>query len=122
MVRRVVPELIRYGRVPTPGIGLIPAAESVATRLGVKGIVVLRIVPNSPAARAGLKGVNTEAGTIGDVIVSIAGKPVLRITDYTEELERVGVGGKIEITYRRDDKEYSVEVPVVDTARPPPQR
>jgi 2-alkenal reductase len=122
VVSRVVPELIRHGRVPMPGIGLIPAAESVATRLGVKGIVVWRIVPNSPAARAGLKGVNAEAGTIGDVIVSIAGKPALRVTDYTEELERVGVGGKIEITYRRDGKEYSVAVPVVDTPRSPPQR
>jgi 2-alkenal reductase len=122
VVSRVVPELIRNGRVPTPGIGLIPAPESMATRLGVRGIVVRRIVPDSPAARAGLKAGNIEAGIVGDVIVSVSGKPALRITDFTEELERVGVGGKIEITYRRDDKEYSVEVPVVDTARPPPQR
>jgi 2-alkenal reductase len=122
VVRRVVPELIRSGRVPTPGIGLIPAAESVATRLGIRGIVVLRIVPNSPAARAGLRGANAETGTLGDVIVSIAGKPALRIADYTDELERVGVGGQLEIIYKRDDREISVRVPVVDTARRAPPR
>lgn len=122
VVRRIVPELIRHGRVPTPGIGLIPAPDAVAVRLGVKGIVVERIVPDSPAARAGLRGASPAAGTIGDVIVAIAGKPALRIADYTEELERVGVGGKIKITYRRNDTEYSVELTVVDTARPPPQR
>jgi len=122
IVNRVVPDLIRDGRVPTPGIGLVPAAEAVATRLGVEGIVVMRIVPNSPAARAGVKGVNADAGTIGDVIVKVGGKKVHRIPDLTDELERVGVGGTIQLTLKRDDKEYSLDIAVVDVARPAAQR
>jgi 2-alkenal reductase len=90
-----VPELILNGRVPTPGVGIVAAAESVATRLGVTGIIVMRVFPNSPAGKAGLKGVNTEAGTIGDVIVAVNGKPVHRVPEWTDELERIGVGGKI---------------------------
>ena len=38
-VNRVVPELIKNGRVPTPGIGIVAANEAVATRLGIEGVV-----------------------------------------------------------------------------------
>jgi hypothetical protein len=33
VVNRVMPELIGKGRVPTPGIGIVTANETVATRL-----------------------------------------------------------------------------------------
>ena len=37
IVNRVVPELIKNGRVPTPGIGIVAASEAVSTRLGIEG-------------------------------------------------------------------------------------
>ena len=46
-VNRVVPELIRRGSVPTPGIGIVAANEAAATRAGVEGVVILRTVPGS---------------------------------------------------------------------------
>src|SRR5215510_7657052 len=49
IVNRVVPELIRTGRVPTPGIGIVAASEAVATRIGVDGVVIVRTQPGSPA-------------------------------------------------------------------------
>ena len=39
------PELIKNGRVPTPGIGIVAASEAVATRLGVEGVIVVRTAP-----------------------------------------------------------------------------
>jgi 2-alkenal reductase len=56
VVNRVVPALIRDGRVPTPGIGIVAGSEALATRLGAEGVVIVRTVPGSPAARAGLQG------------------------------------------------------------------
>src|SRR5215510_16055172 len=53
-VNRVVPELIRAGRAPTPGIGIITASEALAAQAGAEGIVVVRTIPKSPAERAGL--------------------------------------------------------------------
>ena len=120
IVSRVVPELIRNGRVPTPGVGIVLAAESVATRLGVAGIIVMRVFPNSPAGKAGMKGVNVDAGTIGDVILAVNGKRVHRIPEWTDELERTGVGGKIQLTLKRDDKEILIELPIIDARRTPP--
>jgi 2-alkenal reductase len=37
IVNRVVPQIIRTGHVPTPGIGIVAANEAVVTRLGVEG-------------------------------------------------------------------------------------
>jgi S1-C subfamily serine protease len=45
VVNRVVPELIKNGRVQTPGIGVVAASEAVATRLGVEGVIVVRTLP-----------------------------------------------------------------------------
>src|SRR6184192_4360204 len=67
-VNRIVPELIRSGRVATPGIGIVAASEAVATRMGVEGVVVVKTAPGSPAEKAGLRGVDIEQGKLGDVI------------------------------------------------------
>ncbi len=114
VVNRVVPELIRTGRVPTPGIGIVPADEATATRLGVEGIIITRTLPGSPAERAGLRGVDSNRNVVGDVIVAANGKPVHRLPDLTDELEQTGVGGKVQLTIERGNQKSTVEVEVVD--------
>src|SRR5271163_1455386 len=42
LVDRVVTELIRTGRVPVPGIGIMAASERETTRLDVDGVVIVR--------------------------------------------------------------------------------
>jgi 2-alkenal reductase len=117
VVNRVVPELIRNGRVPVPGIGILAAEETEATRLGISGIVVAHAIPGLPAAQAGVRGVDRIGGTIGDVITEVNGKPVGRLADLTDELERVGVGTNVTLTLRRGGSERTVSVPVVDIDR-----
>ena len=115
-VNRVVPELIKNGRVPTPGIGIIAANEAVATRLGIEGVVVVRTVPGSPAAQAGLRGID-QAGELGDVIVSANGQPARRLSDLTDQLEAVGVGREIELSVKRKDGPSTVRVKIEDIGR-----
>ncbi len=116
-VNRVVPELIRTGRMPTPGIGVVLANEAVATRLGIEGVIIAQVAPGSPAQRAGLQGINFATGTIGDTIVMADGKTVRRVPDLTDELEKVGVGGKVQLTVERGGRQRSVEVDVIDVAQ-----
>ena len=116
-VNRVVPELIKNGRVPTPGIGIIAASEAVATRLGIEGVVVVRAVPGSPAAQAGLRGID-QAGELGDVIVSANGQPARRLSDLTDQLEAVGVGREIEFSVKRKDGPATVRVKIEDIGSP----
>jgi 2-alkenal reductase len=117
VVNRVVPELIRSGRVPTPGIGVVLANEAVAARLGIEGVVIARVSPGSPAERAGLQGVNLAAGTLGDTIVNANGKTVRRLPDLTDLLEQIGVGGKIHLTLQRDGRQRSADVDVIDVGQ-----
>ena len=116
-VNRVVPELIRRGSVPTPGIGIVAASEAAATRAGAEGVVILRTVPGSSAERAGLRGVDAKSGRAGDVIVGINGKQVRRLADLTQELERVGVGKRVTLSVQRDGRETPIEVEVADIGR-----
>src|SRR5712692_8199334 len=117
VVNRVVPEIIRRGYVPTPGIGIIAASEAEATRAGVEGVVIVRTVPGSSAEQAGLRGIDQHTRTLGDVIVGVNGKPVRRLPDLIQEIERVGVGNKVTLTVKRDGRERSVEVEAKDIGR-----
>jgi S1-C subfamily serine protease len=114
VVNRVVPALIRDGHVPTPGIGIIAGSEALATRLGVQGVVVVNTVPNSPAARAGLRGINTATGALGDVMVAANDASVRRLADLTDQLEQLGVGKTAKLTVRRGAGDTSVDVAIVD--------
>src|SRR5262245_35157727 len=116
-VNRVVPELIRRGSVPTPGIGIVAASEAAATRAGTQGVVIVRTAPGSSAERAGLRGVDAKSGKPGDVIVGVNGKPVRRLADLTQELERVGVGKPVSLKVQRDGRETTVDVDVTDIGR-----
>jgi len=117
VVNRVVPELIRNGRVPTPGIGIVAANEAVAARLGAEGVVVVRTMPGSPAERAGLRGVDPNTGALGDVIVAVNGTPVHHLADLTDRLEQAGVGKTIELSIKRGNAARSLQMQVADISR-----
>jgi S1-C subfamily serine protease len=119
VVNRVVPELIRNGRVPTPGIGIVTANEDVAARFGVEGVIVVRTVPGSPAAQAGLQGVDTANGTLGDVIVGANGKPIHRLADLSDRLDETGIGNTIELSVQRQGRARTIRVQVADVGRTP---
>jgi 2-alkenal reductase len=114
VVNRVVPQLIRSGRVPNPGLGIMAGEEATAARLGIEGVVVVRTLAGSPAARAGLRGVDPRTGEIGDIIVGVNGRPVRRLSDLTEELERIGVGQSLQLLIERDGRRTTVPVEVAD--------
>ncbi|MFL5112401.1 MAG: S1C family serine protease [Microvirga sp.] len=119
VVNRVVPELIRTGRVPNPGIGIIAAPESATARLGMDGVVVVRTLRGSPAATAGIRGIDQMTGEIGDIIVGVNGKPVRRLSDLTAELERAGVGKPVQLAVVRGGRTTTVSVTIADVGRAP---
>lgn len=114
VVNRVVPELIRAGKVPTAGIGIVAADDQTATQLGIQGVVVLRTLKGSPAERAGLHGTDAQSGTLGDVIVAANGKPVHRLADLVSQVEHIGVGNPIELTVERNGATTPLHTEVAD--------
>jgi 2-alkenal reductase len=118
-VNRIVPQIIAEGRVPTPGIGIVAADETVSAQLGVQGVVIVRVVPNSPADKAGLQGLDAASGEVGDVIVAVNGQIVRRVPELTEALEDTGVGREVEITVERDGATLTFELDVEDIGLDP---
>jgi 2-alkenal reductase len=116
-VNRVVPELIRTGRISTPGIGIVAAPEAAATRAGAEGVIIVRVTPGSPAERAGLRGVDLNSGVIGDVIVEANGRPVRRLADLTDYLATTKPNDIVSLTVTRNGTRRSVQVGVIDISR-----
>jgi 2-alkenal reductase len=113
-VNRVVPQLIKDGRVPTPGIGIIAADEAVTVQAGISGVVIAAVAPGSPAADAGLQGIDPQSGKLGDIILAVDGTRVQKISELAERLERAGIGGSVTLSVSRDGREREVAVAVAD--------
>src|SRR5688572_26713059 len=116
-INRVVPRLIAYGEYIRPTLG-IEARDDVSRQLlgGDEGVVVIRVVPGSPAARAGLRAAEqTGAGRVrlGDVIVAIDGQPVATMGMFVNLLDAHEFGDRVTLTVRRGDER--IEVPVTLT-------
>jgi S1-C subfamily serine protease len=114
VVNRVVPQLIRTGRVPIAGIGIQAGDDAMGGRIGVDGIAIVRTVPGLPADRAGLRGANLQTGELGDVIVGVNGKPVRRLTELTDLLEQAGVGATVQLEILRGGGRTTVPVQIAD--------
>jgi 2-alkenal reductase len=117
VVNRVVPALIKDGRTPNPGIGIVAAPEAATSRYGIDGVVIVRVQRGSPAASAGLAGLDPMTGTIGDIIVGANGEPVHRLADLTRVLEQAGIGGRVDLAILRDGNARTVRVGVADVAQ-----
>jgi 2-alkenal reductase len=113
-VNRVVPQLIAKGRVPTPGLGIIVANEASTARLGLEGVVVLRVLRGSPSEQAGLQGVNPVTGEASDVIVAAGSQTVRRLADLTSALEQAGIGAKIPLAVERSGRRITIIVEIAD--------
>lgn len=115
-VGRLVPQLIQHGRRIQPGIGIIPLSDAITARYDLKGVVIREILPGTPAARAGLKGMRLRSGSfgqrliLGDQIVSVDGKPVASVDDLLHAFERAGVGARVTLGVMRDGKLRDAEL------------
>ncbi len=116
-VKRVVPELIAYGRVQTPALGIrqIPQADYYRRQWGVEGVIVLDVFPGTDSERAGMRGLTrTQRGRIqlGDVIVEIDGQAVNDEDDYADVLEQHSAGETVNVKTVRDNQfhEYNIRL------------
>jgi S1-C subfamily serine protease len=112
-VKRIVPQIIRYGRAIRPGLGIRVASDQLAARLGLQGVLVLDVPPGSAAARAGIRPTQyDERGIIrlGDIIIGIDEKPVQTSDELFHLLEEHQVGDTVIITVQRNDQTRRVPV------------
>jgi S1-C subfamily serine protease len=113
-INQIVPQLIAHGKVVRPRLGVQVAPDQLARRLGVdEGALVLKVVPNSAAAKAGLRGTERSKGEhihLGDVIVAVDGKAIANGKELSAAVQQHKVGDTVKLTIIRDDKRQDVQV------------
>ncbi|MDH3600828.1 MAG: trypsin-like peptidase domain-containing protein [Candidatus Tectomicrobia bacterium] len=104
-VNRVVPQLIRYGRVISPHLGIRTADDATAQRLNLPGVLIMQNEPGSAAETAGLRDTRWDAQgrlILGDIIVGLASTPVRTVDELRNALETHQVGDTVQIDIIRD--------------------
>ncbi len=114
----VVPDLIQYGKVKRPVMGIEPAAQQFMKRLGREGVLVLDVYEGSPAALAGIQPTyRNQSGRIvlGDIITALNGNPIASFNDLFLELEKYKPGDVISLLIERDEKERKVKLELAES-------
>jgi S1-C subfamily serine protease len=112
-VNRIVPELIKHGKLIRPGLGVSLVPDAIARRWGIKGLVIGKVSHGGAAERAGLKGAReTATGRIelGDIVVAVAGKPVTTVDELMDVLEHYKVGDQVAVEILRGNRREKVMV------------
>ncbi|MBT3979849.1 MAG: PDZ domain-containing protein [Bacteriovoracaceae bacterium] len=113
-IARIVPQLIQYGEVIRPGLGLNPLREDIKLRFFGKGGVVIQSIDERGAAyKAGLRGMSSDGRgryRLGDIILEVNGIKVNDKDGLVHELDKYKVGEKVELKYLRNEKQKKVRV------------
>jgi len=113
VVNRMVPQIIRYGKVQKPVLGVTIAEDHVVKRLGAEGVLILTVTPGGAADKAGLRPTKRDARgriVLGDLIVAADNKRVSESRDLFRILDSYKIGDTVRLRVRRPDGEIDVSV------------
>lgn len=112
-VNRVVPELIKHGKVTKPGLGVTLAPDNLSRQWVPEGVVILDLLSEGAAAKAGIRGSSRQRNgkiSLGDVIKSVDGKPIKALKDLYLVLDEKKVGDVVKVVVIREEVEMEFEV------------
>ena len=113
--RDIAEELIAKGKVDHPYLGIQMAGitpelrEQIKNQKGLelgtdKGVIIVGVMPDSPANRAGLQS--------GDVVLEVGGQPVAKANEVQKAVSNVDVDSDVVIKVRRNNKPQDITVKV----------
>ncbi|MER3432787.1 MAG: serine protease [Leptolyngbya sp. ERB_1_1] len=113
--KRISQQLISTGQVKHPYLGIqmqgltpelkqqINSDRQVGFRVqDDQGVVIFRVLPNSPAARSGLRD--------GDVIKKVNGQAVTKAEQVQQAVENASIGGTLQMEVNRNGRSTTVSV------------
>ncbi|XP_020255700.1 LOW QUALITY PROTEIN: protease Do-like 1, chloroplastic [Asparagus officinalis] len=115
----IVDQLVRFGKVTRPILGIKFAPDQSVEQLGVSGVLVLDAPPNGPAGKAGLQPTKRDSYgrlILGDIITSVNDKKVSSGSDLYRILDQCKVGDTVMVEVLRGD--HKEKLPVVLEPKP----
>lgn len=113
--KRISDQLFETGEVQHPylGIQMVNLNEEMRDRINEdeefdvkikedRGVVIIRVMPGTPAETAGLKQ--------GDLITNVGGGAIEDVTDVQSQVERGGIGEDLEVRIIRAGEPQSINV------------
>ena len=117
---RVLPDLMKYGYVRRPWLGIEPIPTVYLRRIGIDipdGLLIARVVEGASADQAGLRGASrtVKVGRYkvpwgGDIITHINETPVFTMEDLAQQIETRKSGEEVTVRYIRTERVHSVIV------------
>jgi len=116
IVKNVYEQLRGDGHVHRGQIGVFAKTITPALAAGLhlpqeEGVILEDVFPGGPADAAGLK--------VGDIVLSIAGRPIQNIREFALSLFRYRIGQKAEVELLRGAQRIQASVPVIERADDP---
>lgn len=107
MVKSLTAQMVEYGQVRRGELGIMGTELSSELAKAMKvdaqrGAFVSQVMPNSAAAKAGIKA--------GDVITSLNGKPISSFAAMRAQVGTMPIGSKVTLGLLRDGKPVNVNV------------
>lgn len=113
--RRISDQLIARGKVDHPflGIQMVTLTPDLKDSINkdpnsqiniqeTQGVLIVRVIPGSPAAKSGLRS--------GDVIVKLDGRPVSKAEEVTDLVEKSTVGSRLNADVRRNGQTLAISL------------
>ncbi|MCI4444699.1 MAG: trypsin-like peptidase domain-containing protein [Candidatus Aminicenantes bacterium] len=116
IIKKIVPQIIKYGRVIRPGLGISLLSDRYGQQLGIDGVAVVEVPVDSEAYQKGLRGLTRNRFgrlVIRDIIKEINGKKVHSYDDLYNLIDNYNIGDKVTLTVERDNKTRKVELTLV---------
>jgi S1-C subfamily serine protease len=111
-VNAIVPQLLKYGKLTRPGLGINILSDQIAMQNDIDGVVIVGVQPGGAAEQAGITGLKQEAAgpRVGDIIVKIDGVDVHRSSELYRALDAHKVGDQIDVVVENQRHRRTVKV------------
>jgi S1-C subfamily serine protease len=115
-IKKVVPELIKFGKVIRPDIGVSILPDQYNQRFGIKGAAIWEVARGSAAEGAGLTGLSRDRYgrlLLGDVVTGLDEAKIGSYDDLYAALESRKIGDVVTLTVERSGKARKVRITLV---------
>jgi len=112
-INAIIPQLLKFGKLTRPGLGINILSDQIATQQKIEGVVILGVTPGGSADRAGISGTRQAPGggmVVGDVIVKLDKVEIKRSSDLYRALDNHKVGDEVDVTLENEGQQRTVKV------------